>query len=87
MITIDHETESKLRQILGQDMDRIARDALVAEAYRTGKLSIGQAARLLGLSIHEAYGFMKERRIPISYGLDEFDADCAGLRELRNGGP
>ncbi len=87
MITIDHETESKLRQILGQDMDRIARDALVAEAYRTGKLSIGQAARLLGLFIHEAHGFMKERRIPVSYGLDEFDADCAGRRELRNGGP
>jgi predicted HTH domain antitoxin len=86
MITIDQETESKLRQILGQDMDRIARDALVAEAYRTGKLSIGQAARLLGLSIHEAYGFMKERRIPVSYGLADFDADCESLRDLRING-
>lgn len=83
MIAIDQETESKLRQILGQDMDRIARDALVAEAYRMGKLSIGQAARLLGLSIHEAYGFMKERGIPVNYSLADFDADCADLRELR----
>ena len=86
MITIDQETESKLREVLGQDMDRIARDALIGEAYRTGKLSIGQAARLLDLSIHEAYGFMKDRGIPVNYTLADFDADCKGLHEMRNAG-
>jgi predicted HTH domain antitoxin len=84
MITIDHETETMLREVLGQDLDRIARDALIAEAYRTGKLSIGQAARLLDLSIHDAYGFMKDRGIPVNYTLADFEADTAGLRELRN---
>lgn len=29
---------------------------------------------------------MKERRIPVGYSLAEFDADCTGLRELRNSG-
>ncbi|RJP42121.1 MAG: hypothetical protein C4547_00730 [Phycisphaerales bacterium] len=85
MITIDTEAESKLREVLGQDMDRIARDALVAEAYRRGRLSIGQAARLLDLSIDGAYGFMKDRGIPVNYTLADFDADCESLRELRNG--
>ena len=84
MITIDQEIESKLREVLGQDMDRIARDALIAEAYRTGKLSIGQAARLLDVCIDEAYGFMKSRGIPVSYTLADFDADCESLRALRN---
>jgi len=86
MITIDREIESKLREVLGPGIDRIARDALIAEAYRTGKLSIRQVARLLDLSIHETYGFMKDRGIPVSYTLADFDADCEGLRELRNAG-
>lgn len=83
MITIDDATEAKLREILGQDLDRIARDALIVEAYRTGKLSIGQAARLLDLSIHDAYGFIKDRGVPVNYTLSDFDSDCEGLRELR----
>ena len=84
MITIDQETESKLREVLGGELDRIARDALIAEAYRTEKLSIGQAARLLDLSIHDAYGFMKDRGIPVNYTLADFDADRESLRDLRN---
>lgn len=83
MITIDPETESKLREVLGRDLERIAEESLIAEAYRTGKLSIGQAARLLGLAINDAYGFMKERGIPVNYSLSDFDADCEDLRGLR----
>jgi predicted HTH domain antitoxin len=84
MITIGQHTESKLREVLGDELDRIAEDSLVAEAYRTGRLSIGQAAQLLGRSIADAYGFMKDRRIPVNYTLTDFDADCESLRELRN---
>lgn len=83
MIQIDPATESKLRDVLGEDLERIARDALIAEAYRAAGLSIGQAARLLGLSINDAYGFMKDRGIPVNYSLADFDSDCANLRELR----
>lgn len=86
MIRIDQETESKLRELLGQELDRIARESLIAEAYRTAKLSIGQAARLLGCSIHDTYGFMKERGIPVNYTLSDFESDCEGLRELRTTG-
>jgi len=86
MINIDVETESKLREILGDELDRIARESLIVEAYRTGKLSIGQAAQLLELSINDAYGFMHDRGVPVNYTLSDFDADSAGLRELRNQG-
>ena len=81
MIALDHETECKLREAFGQDFDDIAREALIAEAYRKGKLSIGQAARLLGLSINDAYGFMKQRGIAVNYTLTDFEADRASLRE------
>ncbi len=83
MIALDHETECKLREVFGQDLDGIAREALIAEAYRTGKLSIGQAAHLLGLSINDAHGFMKQRGIPVNYTLSDFEADRASLRESR----
>jgi|CXWL01.1.fsa_nt_gi predicted HTH domain antitoxin len=84
MITIGEQTESKLREILGNDLERVAGEALIAEAYRTGKLSIGQAARLLSIPIHDAYGFMKNRGIAVNYTLDDFDSDCDNLVELRN---
>ncbi len=84
MINIDQETESKLREVLGTDIEAIARDALIAEAYRTGKLSIGQAARLLDKSINDCYGFMKDRGIPVNYTMEDFEADCRSLRELRD---
>ncbi len=81
MIALDHATESKLREVFGQEFDEIAREALIAEAYRKGKLSIGQAAHLLGLSINDAHGFMKQRGIPVDYTLADLEADCASLRE------
>ena len=82
MIALDHETERKLREAFGEDFDEIAREALIAEAYRKGKLSIGQAAHLLGFSINDAYGFMKQRGIAVNYTLSDFEADRASLREL-----
>jgi len=82
MIALDHETECKLREVFGQGFDEIAREALIAEAYRKGKLSIGQAAHLLGLSVNDAHGFMKQRGIPVNYTLSELEADCASLHEL-----
>lgn len=84
MITLDAQIESKLRQVLGPDLDEITTEVLVAEAYRQGKLSVGQVARLLKRSINDAYLFLKERRIPVTYSLSDFESDCEGLRELRN---
>ena len=84
MIAIDEPTEALLRDLLGAELEQIARDGIIAEAYRTGSLSIGQAARLLGLSINDAYGFMKERGIPVNYTLTDFDADLEGLKHLRD---
>lgn len=76
-INLDPEVEAKLREALGPDLDRAAREALVAEAYRMSRLSIGQAARLLDLSIDAAYGFMKQRGISVGYDLDDFESDLA----------
>ncbi len=53
----------------------------MAEACRKGKLSIGQVAHWLGLSVNDAYGFLKERGIGVNYTLSDFEADRASLRE------
>lgn len=83
-IMLDSETEIKLREVWGQELDQIAGEAIIAEAYRKARLSIGQAARLLKLSINDAYGFMKERGIPVNYTLQDFESDCESLRQLRS---
>ncbi|GMU21966.1 MAG: hypothetical protein AMXMBFR13_20540 [Phycisphaerae bacterium] len=84
MTTLDHQTEAKLREVVGYDCGALDGEALIAEAYRVGRRSIGQATRLLHISVNDAYGFMKERAIPINYSLADFESDCEGRRELRD---
>lgn len=84
MIRIDQKIEEPLREAVGPALEKLVRDGILAEAYRQGALSIGQIARILGLSIDGAYGFMKERGIPVNYTAADLDADLATLRELRD---
>ena len=54
------EIEKSLRREL-VDLDQVAKQALAVEAFRSGKLSLGQFAEILGLSSYEADGFLKQR--------------------------
>lgn len=83
MIALDQETERKLREVFGAEFDEIAREALIAEGYRRSRLSIGQVAHLLGTSINDAYGFMKQRGIAVNYTLPDLEADLNSLRDTR----
>ena len=60
-ITIDipKAIEEQLTAGWGVDLGRAAKEALAAEGYRAGVLSLGQVAELLGLSIDAADGFLK----------------------------
>jgi predicted HTH domain antitoxin len=35
--------------------------------------------------VNDAYGFMKQRGIPVNYTLSDLEADCESLRELGKG--
>lgn len=80
-IQLPHDIEEQLRRDLG-DLDQAARQALAVEAYRTGKLSLGEFAEMLQLTTDEADGLLKERGIYLDVTLPELEQDLATLREL-----
>jgi predicted HTH domain antitoxin len=84
MITIDvpRQVEETLRREFGTDLDRTAREALAVEAYRTEKLSVGQVAEMLGISIHEVEGLLKQRGVYLNYSVTDLEHDRESLKTL-----
>jgi len=79
---LQDDLERQLRRELG-DLGEAAREALLIEAYRRGKLSIGRLASTLAIGVVEADAWLAERGIPLNYDFDDFLADQQTLRELR----
>lgn len=83
---LEDDLEQQLRRDLG-DLGPVARDALLIEAYRLGKLSIGRLARTLGLGVLEADAWLAQRGVPLNYTFEDFRADQQTLNELRSRAP
>ena len=79
---LDADLEKQLHHDLG-DLSRAARDALLMEAYRMGKLSIGRLARTLGIGVIETDQWLAQRGVPLNYSFEDFKADERTLQELR----
>jgi predicted HTH domain antitoxin len=79
---LEDDLERQLRRDLG-DLSQAARDALLIEAYRMGKLSIGRLARTLGMAVVQADQWLADRGVPLNYTFEDFKADQNTLRELR----
>lgn len=52
------------------------------ELYREGKISLTKAAKLLGLSRKEIIGILKDAKIPMNYGLEEYEEDLETAKSL-----
>jgi len=79
---LEGDLEEHLRRDLG-DLSLVARDALLIEAYRQGKLSIGRLAQTLGMGVIEADQWLAERGVPLNYTYEDFQADVQTLEQLR----
>ena len=74
-LDIPKDVEDSLRAAWG-DLDRAATDALVIESYRSGRLSIGEVARILGVETRfEAEQWLGGRGVCWNYSLNELEAD------------
>jgi predicted HTH domain antitoxin len=69
--------EATLRREWG-DLDRAAKEAFSVEAFRAGKLSLGQFAELMGMGTYEADGYLKAHGV----FLDLSEAELAEEREM-----
>jgi predicted HTH domain antitoxin len=67
----------------GVDLERQALEAIAIEGYRTGALVESQVRRLLGFeSRFDVHAFLKERRVPLRYGVADLEEDIRAHREL-----
>lgn len=66
------------------DVPRHVIETLAIEGYRDGTLSHYQVQCMLAFeSRFELDAFLRERRIPLSYDVDDLENDAETLRELR----
>ncbi len=79
---ISRPTEEALRAAWG-DLSLAAKDALIIESYRTGKISVGKVAEILGLETSiEGQAWLASRGVDLNYDLADLEADRATLRRL-----
>ncbi|RLC54612.1 MAG: UPF0175 family protein [Chloroflexi bacterium] len=50
--------------------------------FQKGKLTLGQASRLAGMSQLQFQHLLASRRIPVHYDVAEFEEDLKTLREM-----
>jgi predicted HTH domain antitoxin len=81
-IDIPEKLAEQLEAAWGGDLAQAAKEALAVEGYRADKLSMGQVAALLDLSIDAADGFLKARGVDPKYTPDDLDRDVASLERL-----
>lgn len=81
-ITLPNRIQQHLESGWGDALPRKAKEALAVEGYRSGLLSVGEIAEMLGLSINDADGFLKERGLMAIESLEEIDADSRKLESL-----
>lgn len=74
---LESELEDQLRRDMG-DLAQAAREALLIEAYRRGKLSVGRLAKSLGIGVLEADGWLAERSVALNYDFVDFTNDTQG---------
>ncbi len=55
---------------------------IALELYREGRVSLGKAAEIAGLSLREFLYELRSRSIPLNYDLEELEQDLKIVREL-----
>lgn len=81
-IDIPAAVEQSLHQQLGQNLEQAVKEALAISWYQAEKLSIGQVAEFLGVSIYEAEGLMKRHHVAARYSLEDFQHDRDTLNRM-----
>jgi predicted HTH domain antitoxin len=81
VIDIPAETE-KLLQAEWGDLNRAAREALVIESYRQGKLSLGQCSEIFGQTLLATEAFFRSRGVELPMTADDVERDRVVLERL-----
>ena len=62
----------------GEDLSRVALEALAIDAYRMNRMSGHQLCQLLDIpSRHDLDSFLKRHGVPLEYGIEDFEREGA----------
>jgi predicted HTH domain antitoxin len=75
------KVEDDLQRELG-DLSQAAKEALLVECYREGRISIGYLAQALGMGVIEADEWLHKRGVPLNYTPQDLRADFEALERL-----
>lgn len=81
-IDIPDALRAPLEDQLGQNLAQAAKEAMAIAWYQAEKLSIGQVAELLGISVYEAEGLMKRHHVDATFSLEDYEHDRQTLDRL-----
>ncbi|HEV2972829.1 MAG TPA: UPF0175 family protein [Pirellulales bacterium] len=84
MIDIPDAVQQSLELQFGGDLAHAAKEALAIAWYQAERLSIGQVAEVLGISVYEADGLMKASHVEAPYSLEDYEHDRETLDRLLN---
>jgi predicted HTH domain antitoxin len=75
------DLEQHLRLEFG-DLGQAAKEALLIESYREGRLSIGRIAPILGKGVIETQAWLADHGAPLNYSLEDLKSDRETLNRL-----
>jgi predicted HTH domain antitoxin len=81
IIDISPETEKILQAEWG-DLNQAAREALIIESYRQGKLSLGQCSQILGKNLFDTEAFFRSRRVELPLTKQDIERDRECLERI-----
>lgn len=84
-IKCDIEIPEKIIQCLGLNrnaLNEALKIELAAHFFEKNMLSFGQAREFSNLSVWDFIDFLREKKIPIHYSIDEYEEDKALIEEM-----
>ena len=84
-MTVSFELPEAAEQALrthGPDLSQAAKEAVLIELYREGRLFHGELAQALGISRYEADGLLKNRAALLDISAEQFQNELTALIEL-----
>ncbi len=81
-IDIPDTLRASLQDQLGQNLAQAAKEAMAIAWYQAERLSIGQVAELLGISVYAAEGLMKQHHVNAPFSIEDYEHDRETLDRL-----
>ena len=78
---ISKTTEAALRAEWG-DLEQAAKESLLIESYRQGKISVGFLAEALGVGVLEADRWLAKRGVSLNYSREDWRRDGEIIEDL-----